>query len=383
MRMRQLFLAAVFVGVFVFFTNFGDWKAASFFQPFRKTTQAWSAPDLAHTAGLSSDEQNNIDIYKIARQSTVNITSIVYRENWFFQLYPEKGTGSGFIISDDGRILTNRHVVSGSEQLTVNFPNKKEVYKAKVLGIDSRDDLALIKIDPKGKVAFLRLGDSDTLQVGQKVLAIGNPFGFEGTLTTGIVSSLGRTIQPEDGHPLEDMIQTDAAINPGNSGGPLLDSHGSVIGINTAIYGQQGNIGLGFAMPINRAKSMLDEFQAKGRIARPWLGLTVVPVAGSVAQALELPSEGGLLVQTVERGSPAAEAGVRGAQQMVIVFRTYRIGAGGDLIVAIDGKPPESNDSLRRALDRKRVGETLELTVYRDGRTQKIRVKLGEAPQTL
>jgi len=267
--------------------------------------------------------------------------------------------------------------------LTVNFPNKKEVYKAKVLGIDSRNDLALIKIEPKGKVPFLRLGDSDSLQVGQKVLAIGNPFGFEGTLTTGIVSSLGRTIQTEDSRPLEDMIQTDAAINPGNSGGPLLDSHGSVIGINTAIYGQQGNIGLGFAMPINRAKAMLDEFQAKGRIARPWLGLTVVPVAGNVAEALDLPSEGGLLIQTIERGSPAAEVGLRGAQQMVIVFGSYRLGAGGDLIVAIDGRPPESNDSLRRALDRKRAGDTIELTIYRRGKTQKVAVKLGEAPQTL
>ncbi len=383
MRLRQLVLAIVFVATFLFVTNFGNWRAASFLRPFEKTTRAWSAPEPAHTASLSSDEQNNIDIYKVARQSTVNITSIVYRENWFFQLYPEKGTGSGFIISEDGRILTNRHVVSGSEQLTVNFPNKKEVYKAKVLGIDSRDDLALIKIDPKGRVPFLRLGDSDVLQVGQKVLAIGNPFGFEGTLTTGIVSSLGRTIQPEDGAPLEDMIQTDAAINPGNSGGPLLDSHGSVIGINTAIYGQQGNIGLGFAMPINRAKSMLDEFQAKGRIARPWLGLTVMPVVGNVAEALELPSEGGLLVQSVERGSPAAEAGIRGARQMVIVFRSYRIGAGGDLIVAIDGKAPESNDSLRRALDRKRAGEAIELTIWRNGRTQKIKVTLGEAPQAL
>jgi S1-C subfamily serine protease len=382
MRMRHLVLAAVFVGGFVWITSFGNWKAAGLLGPLRKSTQIWSAQP-AQTAGLSADEQNNIDIYKVARQSTVNITSIVYRENWFFQLYPEKGTGSGFIISEDGRILTNRHVVSGSEQLTVNFPNKREVYKARILGVDPRDDLALIKIDPKGRIPFLRLGDSDTLQVGQKVLAIGNPFGFEGTLTTGIVSSLGRSIQPEDGQRLEDMIQTDAAINPGNSGGPLLDSHGAVIGINTAIYGPQGNIGLGFAMPINRAKAMLDEFQAKGRIARPWLGVAVVPVAGNVAEALELPSEGGLLIQTVERGSPAAQAGLRGAQQVVIVFGSYRLGAGGDLIVAIDGRPPDSNDSLRRALDRKRAGDAIELTVYRRGRTQKVRITLGEAPQAL
>jgi S1-C subfamily serine protease len=369
------------VGGFLIVTNAGHWRLANFFQPFKKTTQSWSAPDLAHGATLSSDELNNVEIYKMARNATVNITSVVYRENWFFQLMPEKGTGSGFIISEDGRILTNRHVVSGSEQLTVNLADKK-VYKARVLGIDSRNDMAIIKIEPKGKLPYLKLGDSDGLQVGQKVLAIGNPFGFEGTLTTGIVSSLGRTIQPEEGRPLEDMIQTDAAINPGNSGGPLLDSHGNVIGINTAIYGPQGNIGLGFAMPINRAKAMLEEFQAKGRVTRPWLGVSVMYVAGDWAQMLELPYDG-LLVQTVERGSPAAEAGLRGARQLVIVGGSHRVGVGGDLIVAIDGKPPESNDSLRRFLDRKRSGDVTELTIYRDGRTLKIRVKLGEAPQAL
>ena len=382
MRIRTLFLAVLFVGGFLFFTNFGTWKAASLLQPLHTTTRLWTALDSAHGAGLSNDELNNIEIYKMARAATVNITSIVYRENWFSQLYPEKGTGSGFVISEDGRILTNRHVVSGSEQLTVNLADKK-VYKARVLGIDARDDLAVIKIDPKGKLPFLRLGESDNLQVGQKVLAIGNPFGFEGTLTTGIVSSLGRTIQPEDGRPLEDMIQTDAAINPGNSGGPLLDSHGAVIGINTAIYGPQGNIGLGFAMPINRAKAMLDEFQAKGHIARPWLGVSVVYVAGDLAQMLELPNEGGLLIQSVERGSAAADAGLRGARQMVIVGGSYRLGVGGDLIVSIDGKPPDSNDSLRRVLDRKRAGDPVELTIYRSGRTQKVHLTLSEAPQTL
>src|SRR5690242_12447148 len=381
MRTRPLFLALLLVGGFLIVTNAGHWKISNLLQPLNKTTQSWSAPDSAHGATLSNDEQNNIEIYKMARAATVNITSVVYRENWFFQLLPEKGTGSGFVISEDGRILTNRHVVSGSEQLTVNLADKK-VYKARILGIDSRNDMAIIKIEPKGKLPYLKLGDSDGLQVGQKVLAIGNPFGFEGTLTTGIVSSLGRTIQPEEGRPLEDMIQTDAAINPGNSGGPLLDSHGAVIGINTAIYGPQGNIGLGFAMPINRAKAMLDEFQAKGRIARPWLGVSVMYVAGDLAQMLELPYDG-LLIQSVERGSPAAEAGLRGARQMVIVAGSYRVGVGGDLIVAIDGKPPESNDSLRRFLDRKRSGDMTELTISRGGRTQKVRVKLGEAPQAL
>jgi S1-C subfamily serine protease len=383
MRMRQFLMAAVFVGAFVYLTSVSHWKIADVLRPLAKTTRVWTSPDSAHSATLSSDELNNIDIYKMASKATVNITSIVYRENWFFQLYPEKGTGSGFIINEDGTILTNRHVVSGSERLTVTLADKK-VFKARVLGIDSRDDLALIKmIDPRGKLPVLKLGDSDSLQVGQKLLAIGNPFGFENTLTTGIVSSLGRTIQPEDGRPLEDMIQTDAAINPGNSGGPLLDSHGNVIGINTAIYGPQGNIGLGFAMPINRAKAMLDTFASRGRVTRPWLGIAAVYVTGDLAEMLELPAEGGLLIQTVERGSAAAEAGLRGYRQVVIVGGYQRLGVGGDLIVAIDGTRPQSNDSLRRALDRKRAGDVLELTIYRAGQTRKVRVTLGEAPQAL
>ena len=218
-------------------------------------------------SGYTADEQNNIDIYRSASEATVNITSRAFREDWFFQVYPVEGTGSGFIINSDGEILTNNHVVNGATQLTVTLADKK-TYKARIIATDPRNDLALIKIDAGRKLPSLRLGDSDTLVVGQKVLAIGNPFGFSGTLTTGIVSSLGRSIQTEESRQLEGMIQTDAAINPGNSGGPLLDSHGNVIGINTAIYGQQGNIGLGFAMPINRAKSMLEEFQQRGHISR-------------------------------------------------------------------------------------------------------------------
>jgi S1-C subfamily serine protease len=195
------------------------------------------------------------------------------------------------------------------------------------------------------------------------------------------VSSLGRTLEAEQGRPLEDMIQTDAAINPGNSGGPLLDSHGSVIGINTAIYGQ-GNIGIGFAMPINRAKAMLDEYHAKGRVTRPTLGIQTIYVAGDLAAMLDLPETGGLLVYRVERGSAAAEAGLRGAREVAIVGN-YRIPVGGDLIVAIEGEPVDSNDSLRKAMDRKRAGDPLRLTVFRNGRTQQITVRLGEAPQTL
>jgi len=382
MRMRPLIWAAVLVGGFWYLTSVAHWNPGRWLQPVRQAERLWTAPATAQSAGLTADESNNIEIYKMARPATANITSVVYREDFFFQVYPQEGTGSGFVVKPDGLILTNNHVVTGSQQLTVSLVGDKKQYKARVLGTDPRNDLALVKILPDHPLPFLKLGDSDGLQVGQKVLAIGNPFGFGGTLTTGIVSALGRTLQPQEGRRLEDMIQTDAAINPGNSGGPLLDSHGAVIGINTAIYGPQGNIGLGFALPINRAKAMLDEFQAKGRVTRPFLGIHTIYVSGDAADDLGLPNEGGLLIQQVEPGSPAAEAGLRGGTRTAIAG-VYQIRIGGDFIIAVDGNPVESNDALQRVLNRKRVGDTLELTVYRNGRTQRVRVKVGEAPQTL
>jgi S1-C subfamily serine protease len=349
--------------------------------PFRSGGRLYTEASAAGP-GFSADEQNNIDIYKAARDATVNITSVVYRESWFFQLVPEKGTGSGFILTPNGEVLTNNHVVSGgSARLSVTLANKKQ-YRAKVLWNDPRNDLAMIKIDTGSKLPFLKLGDSEGLVVGQKVLAIGNPFGLDGTLTTGIVSSLNRTIEPEEGQRLEGMIQTDAAINPGNSGGPLLDSHGNVIGINTAIYGPQGNIGLGFAMPINRAKPMLEEYAQTGHISRPSLGITTVFVTGDLAEQLELPSQGGLLIQSVERGSAAEESGLRGPRRRVLVGN-YPLGIGGDLITAVEGQPVEGTESLQRALNRKKAGQTLNLTIYRSGRSQPIAVRLGEAPQTV
>jgi putative serine protease PepD len=340
------------------------------------------APGSAHSAGFSTDENNNIEIYKLARPATANITSVVYREDFFFQVYPQEGTGSGFVVKPDGLILTNNHVVARSQQLTVTLAGDKKQYKARLLGTDPRNDLALVRIQADHQLPFLKLGDSDGLQVGQKVLAIGNPFGLGGTLTTGIVSSLGRTLQPEEGHRLEDMIQTDAAINPGNSGGPLLDSHGAVIGINTAIYGQQGNIGIGFALPINRAKAMLDEFQAKGRVTRPYMGIQTIYISGDLADELGFPNEGGLLIQHVEPGSPASEAGLVGPSRRALVG-AYQLGIGGDFVIAVDGHPVESTDSLQRVLNRKRVGDAVELTIYRNGHTKRVQIKVGEAPQTL
>ena len=388
MRSRALLLTVILVAGFYYVISTPASVLSRLLRPFSSVAGSWSGPVTANSASTyTADEENNIEIYKTARLATVNITSTVLRETWFFQVYPSQGTGSGFIINDQGEIVTNNHVVSGSRELIVTLSDKKK-YKATIKGIDAANDLALIKIDASRKLPYLHLGESDTLQVGQKVLAIGNPFALEGTLTTGIVSSLGRSLQGEGGNTLEDMIQTDAAINPGNSGGPLLDSHGNVIGINTAIIGSQtangegGSIGIGFAMPVNRAKAMLDEYRRNGHISRPVLGVQVVPVSGDLAVDLRLPSEGGLLIQRVDPGSPADEAGLRGPTQRVIVGN-YPLGIGGDLIVAIDGDPVTKAEALQRALNRKHGGDVMELTIFRGNRTMKVKVTLGSAPQRL
>jgi S1-C subfamily serine protease len=375
--LRPFVWAAVLVAAFLYVTSVAQWDVGRLLNPVRSTSRAWSEPASAATAGVyTADEQNNIDIYRTAKEATVNITSIVVQEDFFFGAYQGQGAGSGFIINPDGRILTNRHVVQGNSRLTVTL-NDKKTYEAKVLGVDRRNDLALIKIDAGRKLPALPLGDSDKLVVGQKAIAIGNPFGqFGGTLTVGVVSALDRSIKTE-GQQLEGMVQTDAAINPGNSGGPLLDSHGNVIAINTAIYGPQGNIGLGFAMPVNRAKAMLDEFTRTGRITEPYLGVSTLPLSVELARALELPGQPGLLVQRVERGSPAEEYGIRGGNRRVIVGN-YPIYIGGDFIVAIDGKPiEEDNNSLPSMMGKKRGGDPMEITVYRNGKRETLKVKLG------
>ena len=375
---RPLLWAVALAASFLYLTSGSNWDVGRWLRP---AGRLWSEPASAATS-YTPDEQNNIEIYKTGREATVNITSVVYRQDWFLRVYPEQGTGSGFIIKPTGEILTNNHVVNGARELTVTLADKK-IYKAKVLATDQRVDLALIKIDAPGKLPSLTLGNSDTLVVGQKVLAIGNPFGFEGTLTTGVVSSLNRSIQTEEDRRLEGMIQTDAAINPGNSGGPLFDSRGDVIGINTAIYGSQGSIGVGFATPISRAKAMLTEIEQSGHISRATLGVNVVFVSEDLAEMLSLPASGGLLIQEVEKGSAAAEAGLRGPSRVVIVGGFRELGIGGDLIVAVEGEPVTSKETLQRVLDRKRGGDTLALTVYRDGATRKVTVTLGEAAREL
>lgn len=375
-------LIAFLAGIAVYYVSVSAWN------PFRpvstagsngSTASLWAGPEVARSAGLSADEQNNIDIYQRANPATVNITSVEFTENFWFQVVPREGAGSGFLINAEGLILTNNHVITGDGQRVEVSLMDQSRYRAKVLARDPENDLALLKIDAKKPLPFLRLGDSDAVRVGQKVLAIGNPFSLGGSLTTGIVSALGRTLSSGRDSVLEDIMQTDAAINPGNSGGPLLDSNGDVIGINTAILNET-NIGIGFAMPISRAKLMLDVYRERGSFVRPWLGIRPMFVSGELAEYLELPRDGGYLLRDVFAGGSGAAAGLKGADRVVRVGN-YRIPVGGDFITAIDGRKVDASDVLRRVMAKKRVGDKVVFDILRGGRAQKVEVILHEVPQ--
>ena len=324
---------------------------------------------------LTDEELSNIEIYRRASPATVHITSTVLHRDWFLQVYPSESTGSGFLVDAEGRILTNFHVIQGSAELEVTPLAESDEgtrYIAEVLATDPANDLALIQIEPTEPMPYLSLGDSDSVQVGQKVLAIGNPFGLQGTLTTGVVSSTGRSIEDRRGV-LKDLIQTDAAINPGNSGGPLLDSSGNVIGVNTAIYGPSGNIGIGFAMPISRAKALL-RFVKGGAQPPEDLGIDGFFVTRRWSRTLRLPSTG-YLVTDVDAGSAAEEAGMRGAQRDLIIGN-YRIPWGGDFIIAVDGLAITDRGKMRDALGPKLAGDSVVLTIVRNGTQEELTVTL-------
>ena len=380
-RYRLFWMTLLFVVAFVLGTTSTDWFREGG-SPFPSADPFWTE---AQNATLSADEKSNISIYNKALPATVSITSTVFQQNWIFEPYPVAESGTGFLIDADGRILTNHHVIQGdAPQIEVTLPSpdvngESLRFDARVLAADEINDLALIQIDSDKPLAFLPLGASDNLQVGQKVLAIGNPFGLSGSLTTGVISSLGRSIRSEDGI-LEEMIQTDAAINPGNSGGPLLDSSGAVIGVNTAIYGPGGNIGIGFALPISRAKTLLEYVLSDGKAMRPEpVGFQSVYLDPRFARALKLPPSG-YLVTEVTAGSAAAAAGLRGAQREIILGN-YRIPWGGDYIVEADGRRITSQRGLTQVLALKRAGDSLDLKVIREGEEFELTVKL-RAPGT-
>jgi S1-C subfamily serine protease len=337
-----------------------------------------SANQAPNDAGLDPDELINVRIYRQSSPAVANVLTKATEYDFFMDPVPVEGAGSGFVIDSRGYILTNFHVVAGAQSIEVVLGDQSR-YPAKFIGADQRNDVALLKIEPKGKqLTALTLGDSSTIQVGQKVLAIGNPFGFQSTLTTGVISALGRTVQTSQTTFIDEAIQTDAAINRGNSGGPLLNSHGQVVGINSAIYTPSGTTaGIGFAIPINTAKAIANDLMTDGRVHRAFLGVQTLQVTEYLAQALDLPVQEGLLVEIAARGGPAAEGGIHGGDR-AIQAGMRKIYVGGDVIVALDGQKVASQFDVNLVLNKKRPGDTIPVTLYRGGKKIDISVKLGE-----
>lgn len=346
---------------------------------FREPIEAFESesPFIATTP----DESENIEIYKRVSPAVVNITSTTLSFDFFFNPIPEQGSGSGSIIDDQGHILTNYHVIQEARLLEVTLLDDKRPVTAKVIGVDPSNDLAVIKIDPSNHpLTVVKLGSSSNLRVGQKALAIGNPFGLEGTLTVGTISSLGRSIRAKNGRLIDDVIQTDAAINPGNSGGPLLNSVGELIGINSQIFSTSGgNIGIGFAVPVDTAKRIIPDLISEGRVRRAYARLKGYQITPRLSQVLDLPVDQGVLVARTTDGDSFSEAGIRGGQ------KTYRVGnslmiLGGDIILEADGQPVDSVERLNRIIDNRRPGDIIDMKIHREGHTISIRVTLVEPP---
>ncbi len=336
----------------------------------------------AHAApAYDAEEQNNIAIYKKVLPSVVNITSTTLVFDFFYGTVPQQGQGSGFILDKTGHILTNYHVVEGANRgIEVMLSNKRR-YPARVVGTDKVHDLALLQIDAPN-LQPVTLADSSQLNVGQKVYAIGNPFGLSGTMTSGIISSI-RSIRNGAGAPIEDAIQTDAAINPGNSGGPLLNSSGEVIGINTMIAsnGADQSSGIGFAIPINTAKAVLADLIRFGRVNRPSLGIVSYAIGPDLASQMGLPADQGVLIQRVLPGGAAERAGLRGGNQQAYVGNTP-IMLGGDLIVAIDGQEVTDPQDISAIMDKHQAGDTISVTIVRGKKQMTLKLILGEAQDT-
>src|SRR5581483_2766094 len=376
---RPLMLAMAIAGAFFYFTT---WRSNSK-EEFRSTNW-FSRPgqveitEAAPNDLLDGEEQNNISVYKRNIPSVVNVTSRAMTFDFFYGLVPQEGQGSGFVIDKDGHVLTNYHVIADARQVEVTMHNRKK-YKATVIGTDPSHDLAVIQIKAPDLVPAI-MGDSRNLQVGQKVYAIGNPFGLAGTMTRGIVSSI-RPVREPNGAYIDEAIQTDAAINPGNSGGPLMNWHGEVIGINTMILSNVGqNAGIGFAIPINAAKAVLNDLMTLGRVRRPALGVRTIPISPELADELGLPVDYGLLVVQVVPGGSADQAGLRGGNERAYLGNTP-IMIGGDLIVAIDGQKIESEDDLAQMMNDHRAGDSVKITVYRGKKKLDLTVSLGESRQ--
>jgi S1-C subfamily serine protease len=355
----------------------------------RTTTVVQQAPlASANASQTQSSSLTPRDIYKRDAPGVVFIRSqIVQRSQSPFDPFPQdqsgQATGSGIVLDKSGTILTNAHVIDNAVKVTVQFGDKSLV-DAKVIGKDASDDIALLKVPTDGvTLTPLSLGDSNSVQVGDPTIAIGNPFGLDRTLTTGVVSALQREIIAPNGFTIDNVIQTDAPINPGNSGGPLIDATGRVIGVNSQIEtgGGQGSVGIGFAVPINTAKKIIPQLEKSGSVQQAYLGLTSLTIDGSLAQ-LNLPVKAGALVQGVQSGSGAAKAGIRGGTiQATVAGGT--IALGGDIITAVDGQPVTTSDTLGTAIATKKPGDQVTLTIIRSGKRQDVKVTLGKRPNSV
>jgi len=377
MKMRPILLVVLLVGGFWYLTThlpsvMGHLSLAKAVGSPLQLTEAQAAP------AFDVEEQNNIAVYKRVSPSVVNITSKSLVFNFFYGTVPQEGQGSGFVLDKAGHVLTNFHVVEGANRGVQVMLSNKRAYAAKVIGTDKMHDLALLQIDAPN-LQPVTLADSTELSVGQKVYAIGNPFGLSGTMTRGIISSI-RSIKNADGAPIEDAIQTDAAINPGNSGGPLLNSRGEVIGINTMIAsnGADQSSGIGFAIPINTAKAVLADLTRFGRVKRPSLGITSFAIGPDLASHMGLAVDSGVLVQKTIPGGAAERAGIHGGNQQAYVGNTPIL-LGGDLIVAIDGREVTDPQDINAIMDKHQAGDVVSVTFYRGRKQLTLKLALGEA----
>ncbi len=346
-------------------------------------TGAVGLPPPAPSAILTPLDDALARIYDEAGGSVVNITTTAFAYDLFRSaVVPQQGSGSGFVLDDQGHIATNEHVIRDVTQIEVTLADGTKL-PARLVGRDSTNDLAVVKVElPAGAGARpLPFADSGGVRVGQYAIAIGNPFGFERTITTGVVSSIGRTVRTPQGLPMRGVIQTDAAINPGNSGGPLLNARGEVVGINTLIFSPSGgSVGVGFAISSNTARRWLPELIAQGRASHPWVGFDAQPVTRQIAGALSLSETQGLLIASVAPNGPAAQAGLRAGSRQVRIGN-QRVVAGGDLVVAVDGRRLADPEALDAYLDdHKRVGDVVRVDYLRDGATGSVEVRLGERP---
>jgi S1-C subfamily serine protease len=349
--------------------------------PFREEPQ----PTAEQLRELTPEERAVYEVYRGVNRAVVNVTSVSVKYNWFLQAVPQEGTGSGSILDAQGNVLTNYHVVKGAERLTVTLYEGSS-FEARVIGTDPESDLAVVRFDPAGRqLDTIPLGASKSLVVGQKVIAVGNPFGLERTLTTGVVSGLRRPLQTPEGFIMRELIQTDAAINPGNSGGPLLNLKGEMIGINTMILAPAGgNIGIGFAIPVDTARRVIPDLLAYGVVKRGWIEIEPVPIFTALAARGGLPVTQGILVSRVVRGGNAEKAGLRGgSEDNYLVAGGRTVFLGGDIILSIDRLPVWTLMDLLGVLESTRPGQTVQVEVLRGGQKLSIPLALVERPRSM